>query len=354
MRPLRAFFTLRALALSAFLPLALAAQGTPPKGYQFAIEDYARAERFLGATMNPLVSGTAGRPTWLPDGRFHYRATTANGASFVLVNPARRTKGAAFDQARLATALGAATGGTFEGDRLPFMTFDLAADGKSLTATVRGQTLRCDLVGYACTPLPKGIPAPSNSSTSPDGKSAVFIRDHNLWLKDLETGRELQLTTDGIKDFGYATNNAGWVHNDNPVVTWSDDSRQIATFQHDGRGVRDMYLVSTNVGAPKLEAWKYPMPGDSVIFRISRVILRKGDDGRWSMVRLQMPPDQHRSTVSDHIACGDVICDTQWYADGSRFAFISSSRDHKQAWLRLADPKTGEVRTLQEEKLPTQ
>ncbi|MFN8668776.1 MAG: DPP IV N-terminal domain-containing protein [Gemmatimonadaceae bacterium] len=336
------------------LPASVVAQGAPPKGYQFAIEDYARAERFLGATMNPLVSGTTGRPSWLPDGRFHYRVTTANGASFVLVNPAKRARGAAFDQARLATALGAATGGTFEGERLPFMSVDLAADGKSLAATVRGQRYRCDLGGYACAPLPKGIAAPPSSSTSPDGKSAVFIRNYNLWLKDLETGSEVQLTTDGVKDFGYATNNAGWVHNDSPVVTWSDDSRQIATFQHDGRGVRDMYLVSTNVGNPKLEAWKYPMPGDSVVFRISRVILSKGADGKWAMTRLQMPPDAHRSTVSDHIACGDIICDTQWYPDGSKFAFISSSRDHKQAWLRIADPKTGEVRTVLEEKSATQ
>jgi len=84
------------------------------------------------------------------------------------------------------------------------------------------------------------------------------------------------------------------------------------------------------------------------------VILSKGADGTWSMVRLQMPPDQHRSTVSDHIACGDIICDTQWYPDGSKFAFISSSRDHKQAWLRIADPKSGEVRTILEEKSATQ
>ena len=35
-------------------------------------------------------------------------------------------------------------------------------------------------------------------------------------------------------------------------------------------------------------------------------------------------------------ACGGAICDVQWYADGSKLAFISSSRDHKQAWLRIA------------------
>jgi dipeptidyl-peptidase 4 len=37
-----------------------------------------------------------------------------------------------------------------------------------------------------------------------------------------------------------------------------------------------MHLVSTNVGEPALESWKYPLPGDSVIFRISRVIIRSG------------------------------------------------------------------------------
>ena len=187
------------------------------------------------------------------------------------------------------------------------------------------------------------------------GKTAVFIRDHNLWSRELVGGAEMQLTTDGIKDFGYATNNAGWVHGDNPVVTWSADSRSLATFQHDGRGVRNMYLVSTNVGSPTLEAWKYPMPGDSVIFRISRVIVSRGANGAARVVRLNLPPDAHRSTVSDHVACsGGTFCDTQWYPDGSHLAFISSSRDHKQAWLRVANATTGEVRTLIEEKSATQ
>jgi dipeptidyl aminopeptidase/acylaminoacyl peptidase len=67
-----------------------------------------------------------------------------------------------------------------------------------------------------------------------------------------------------------------------------------------------------------------------------------------------MPPDAHRSTVSDHIACGGEICDAQWYPDGSHLAFVSSSRDHKSAWFRVADAKTGEVRTLFEERMPTQ
>lgn len=322
-------------------------------------EDYARAERFLGAATVPLVSGTGVQPTWLPDGRFWYRTTVPGGSAFMIVDPRRGTREAVFDHTRLAAALAAASGGGVEGHELPFRTFELARDGRSMTVLVQNRRWTCDLQRYACAPADTAAPpavraAPRNSSMSPDGRHAVFIRDHNLWARVLATGEEVPLTTDGVKDFGYATDNAGWTHSDRPVGTWSPDSRQYATFQHDGRGVPDMHLVTTTVGAPTLKSWKYPMPGDSVIFRISRVIISEGPGGRPRMVRLQMPPDMHRSTVSDHVACsGGTICDVQWYPDGSHLAFISSSRDHRKAWFRVADAETGEVRTVLEETSAT-
>jgi dipeptidyl aminopeptidase/acylaminoacyl peptidase len=341
--------------LLALLPLAPTRQpAAAQERRQLTADDYARAERFLGQHTAPLVAGTAGRPTWLPDGRFWYRATTPAGSAFLVVNPARRSRDPLFDHGRLAQALSRVLDSTVSGDRLPFQTFELAPDLGSMTLAVRARSLRCDLRAYTCADAPSKPKAPDHSSLSPDSTRAVFIRDHDLWSRELATGRETRLTTDGVKDFGYATNNAGWVHSDDPVVTWSPDSRRIATFQHDGRGVSDMFLVSTTVGAPKLQAWKYPLPGDSVIFRISRVIITLGADGSSRMVRLRMPPDQHRSTVSDHVACSDGLCDVQWYPDGSHLAFISSSRDHKTAWFRVADAETGEVRTLFEERSPTQ
>ncbi|HEV2147717.1 MAG TPA: DPP IV N-terminal domain-containing protein [Longimicrobiaceae bacterium] len=343
---------------AAVLLLLLAAPLAAQQPRQLTAEDYARAERFLGATAAPLVTGIGVRPTWLPDGRFWYRTSVPNGSAYFVVDPVRGTREAVFDQARLASALAAATGGSVDGNRLPFQTFELAKDSRSITVDVQNRRWSCDLLRYTCTPAdstPAASPAPEHSSVSPDGRWAVFIRDHDLWAKDLATGGEMQLTTDGVEDFGYATDNAGWTHSDDPVLTWSPDSRQIATFQHDGRGVGDMHLVSTNVGSPRLESWKYPLPGDSVIFRISRVIVSLGPDGRPRVVRLQMPPDAHRSTVSDHVACsGNTVCDVQWYPDGSHLAFVSSSRDHKSAWFRVANAQTGEVRTLFEERMPTQ
>ena len=357
------------LQLTLLLLAAPVAAQVAPTGRQLTAADYARAEARLTATATPLVSGIGVRPTFLPDGRFWYRVTTAAGADFVMFDPVKRTRTAAFDQTRLATALAAATGSRVTGTSLPFETFEISKDNRTLTVSMTGGGQRqagnarrwsCDLQTYACAPADTtraaGAAPPRNSSVSPDGSRAAFIRDFNLWMVDLRSGKEVQLTTDGIKDFGYATDNAGWVHSDRPVLTWSPDSKQIATFKHDGRGVRDMVLASTNVGVPKPEIWKYPLPGDSVIFRITRVMIHIFPDGSGAHVQpLDMPPDQHRSTVSDHIRCGGgELCDLLWYPDGSNIAFISSSRDHKQAWLRVANAASGAVRTLLHETSKTQ
>jgi hypothetical protein len=72
---------------------------------------------------------------------------------------------------------------------------------------------------------------------SPDGRQAAFIRNWNLWVREVATGRERQLTTDGETNFGYATDNAGWRTSDRPILLWSPDSRKIATQQQDERRV---------------------------------------------------------------------------------------------------------------------
>ncbi|MFT3948119.1 MAG: DPP IV N-terminal domain-containing protein [Agriterribacter sp.] len=187
--------------------------------------------------------------------------------------------------------------------------------------------------------------------TSPDGKRAVFIRDWNVWVKDVETGREKQLTTDGAKDFGYATDNAGWKHSDNAIVLWSPDSKKVATFQQDQRHVKDMYLVRTKVGSPELEQWKYPLPGDSAIIKIQRLVI---DVETGEMVRFKMPPDERRGTLCDDIACTGSFDDNQWTTDGKQLAFVSVSRDHKVATFRIADTKTGDISTVFGESVSTQ
>ena len=42
----------------------------------------------------------------------------------------------------------------------------------------------------------------------------------------------------------------------------------------------------------------------------------------------------------------------QWSADGAHLAFVSTSRDHKQEWFRVADASTGDVREVMSETAP--
>lgn len=315
-------------------------------------DDYARAEGFLAQYTYPLVYGETVRPTWLNDERFWYRSVRPEGAAFVMVDAKRGRKTEAFDHTKLARALSAMSDTTYEANALPFYSIDFSDDMGSVNFAIKTERYSCELRRYQCTSTPNARSrVDRNSMASPDGKLAAFIRDHNLWVRDTETGAEQQLTEDGIEDFGYATNNAGWTKRDSPVLLWSADSKKIATFQHDGRGVGEMHLVSTKVGHPELQSWKYPLPEDSVIFRISRVIIDLDAD---KVIRLQMPPDAHRSTTTDHIAGrGGIFLDVQWREDASQLAFVSSSRDHKVATLRVADAETGVVRDVLEERVET-
>ena len=111
-----------------------------------------------------------------------------------------------------------------------------------------------------------------------------------------------------------------------------------------------MYLVDTVVGHPTLHAWKYPLPGDEAVTMISRVVI---DVESGKMVRLQMPPDQHRSTLCDDVACRGEWGDVQWSADGSTIAFVSTARDHRREQMRVADAATGKIRDVLEEKAET-
>jgi Tol biopolymer transport system component/dienelactone hydrolase len=330
----------------------------------FTAADYAHAEKFMTYNTSSLVFQNVVRPTWLPDDRFWYRNTLADGAEFVLVDPTRGTRLPAFDHIRLAVALSKAAGTVYGAHQLPFQ--EIEFDGQFVHFNAASKKWKCDVAGSEC--VSEGAAAGGgggrgrggrgggfgparNDAQSPDKKHTAFIRDYNLWIRDAGTSKETQLTTDGVKDFGYATDNAGWSTSDRAILVWSPDSKKIATFQQDQRGVGEMYLVSTKVGHPELKAWKYPLPGDAVIPMIQRVII---DIDGPKVTRLKMAPDQHRSTLCDHIACrGGEWSDVQWSDDSAHLAFVSTSRGHREEQMRIADTATGEIRDVFQENVET-
>jgi len=303
----------RAMAFAAlagsFAWVRVSAQQPSPPPRALTAADYARAERFMTYNATPLVLHSAGRATWVAGAageRFWYRTNTERGPEAVMVNAA--------DAAKSPCELPACRAALREN-----------GGGRGGTAT------RLDV-------------------PSPDGTRTAFVRDWNLWVRDLASGREAQLTHDGVKDFGYATDNAGWTRSDRAILVWSPDSKKIATYQQDQRRVGEMYLVDTTVGHPALQAWKYPLPGDETVTMIERVVV-DADSGK--IVRLQLAADQHRSSLCDDLACRGEWGDVQWAPDGSTLAFVSTARDHRREQLRVADAATGAVHDVLEEKAET-
>ena len=112
-----------------------------------------------------------------------------------------------------------------------------------------------------------------------------------------------------------------------------------------------MYLVKTQVGHPELKAWKYPLAGDAVVTTIQRVVI---DVGSAKVIRLKVPPDQHRSSLCDDVACrGSEWADVEWSPDSKHLAFVSTSRDHRAEQLRIADADTGKVHDILQETVST-
>src|SRR5688572_7987476 len=234
--------------------------------------DYDRAVRMLAPALNGLVVGGTATVTWLPDGRFWYLRTTLTGTENVVIDPVKKTREVVATPPAGGQPAGGGPagrgGGAGRGGR----------GGVSIT-----KTCGPNVTGMAVT-------GPPPASMSPDGSKALFICDWNLWVRDVATGQERQLTSDGVKDFGYATSNAGWTTSAAPSLSWSPDGKKIVTQQQDERNVGDMYLVQTpvNGGHPVLRAWKYPLVGDPVVAMITRVII---DVETGKMTRLLMPAD---------------------------------------------------------------
>ncbi len=335
-------------------------------GRVYTDADYAQAEKFMNYSTAPLALHVVRAPTWMPDGRMWYRDAGTKGNTIMLVDPVAGSKRPAFDQAKLAAALQpfsqAAT--PIDPYHLPVYDLSFQDSGRAVVLTAFGQRLACSLVEpVACRLLDKSRPSAEDGSghahggevLSPDGTRAVFIRNWNLWIRDTASNKESQLTSDGVPNFGYATDNAGWTHSDNPILVWSPDSRRIATFQQDQRKTGEEYLTNVTYGHPTLTVLKYPLVGDKDVTMIERVVLNLNKDGdKAKIVRLKMPPDQHRSTLCDDVSCrgGTGWDDVEWAADSNTLAFVSTSRDHKQEWFRLANPGNGDVRDVYDETAP--
>src|SRR5262249_60586005 len=121
-----------------------------------------------------------------------YRVTTENGNEFMLVDPARGTRGPAFDHAKVAAALSTAAGTKYDAFKLPFQQIDFSADGKTISFNVERRRWTCDVQGNQCTATADtggnrtggqgggrgggGVSRPPSRARPPWGERGGFVR----------------------------------------------------------------------------------------------------------------------------------------------------------------------------------
>lgn len=124
-------------------------------------------------------------------------------------------------------------------------------------------------------PVPETV---SVAVPSPDGKQAVFVRNHNLWLRDLESGQESRLSMDGRANDSYRKDGQrprlvemeyGFPApaDSVPDVYWSPDSRYLMalrTRQVKERAVHMINSAPDDQLEPRLESYPYLKPGDDI------------------------------------------------------------------------------------------
>ncbi|WP_421874219.1 S9 family peptidase [Marinoscillum sp.] len=107
----------------------------------------------------------------------------------------------------------------------------------------------------------------SYATFSPDGSKIAFTRDNNLFYKDLASGREVAITTDG--EFNKIINGSSdWVYEEELYITkafeWSVDSKKIVYYRFDESNVKEYNMPLWNDAAlyPEDYVYKYPKAGE--------------------------------------------------------------------------------------------
>jgi dipeptidyl aminopeptidase/acylaminoacyl peptidase len=228
---------------------------------------------------------------------------------------------------------------------------------------------------------------PKWAQVSPDGQTILFARGQNLYMMDAAsyakaqkdfgdaTVQEAQLTTDGEQHYGFARRVRTEEQKDlkkdqkgddkNPAgprvpairAYWAQDSTKFAVERVDQRKVADLWVIdSLAQPRPKLETYRYAMPGEKNVDQSELVVFDRGTK-QHVKVKADRFVDQSLDIATAPMLDRDreqEKTEPRWVATtAGKLYFWRSSRDLHRIDVCVADTATGEVKTLIEERLNT-
>lgn len=300
--------------------------------------DYERIDTLM--QRNDKVYSSAVRAQWIDDTPvFWYVNHEKEGDIYYKVDAVKKKKEKAFDQLKLAQLLHQETGMTIDAGKLPLREVKLSAEelrftvnGKNWVYAIRQNKLRAD---NDAQPTPPRRWRRSHRDTtkvvSPDQEWEAYIKDHNIYLRARGQNEELRLTNDGAPHHYYSSQ-----------ISWSPDSRKIATLKVRDVTERRIPLIQSSPDSqlqPILQWRDYAKPGD--VLPVALPVLVDVNERR--MIPLQ----------TETYAAQYALYLTGWRNDSRGFTFEFNQRGHQRYIIGEVDAQTGAIRHVVDEQTNT-
>ena len=250
---------------------------------QVTKQDYERAASFLMRNLsNKKIYNLSVNVTWFADSSgFSYITQKKNEKRFNKFDLSSLQAGPLFDHERLAKLLADILKKPITAADLP-VTDIRYIDKTHFTLVASDKTYTLNLTDYTLTPKEEQRPN-MMERVSPDGQWTAYSDKYNLYLKSTKSGVIKQLSTEGKKNYEYASF-YGWgeiiegENGERPAhfgVQWSPDSKWIQTFICDLRKGQKMYLLDWSIDTlykPKLLSYYRGSPGDTDMVYMTPVL----------------------------------------------------------------------------------
>ena len=174
---------------------------------------------------------------------------------------------------------------------------------------------------------------------SPDGSKVAFVKDNNLYYRDLSTGRTIQVTTDGRRN-EVINGNCDWVYEEEFEFTqayqWSPDGAHIAYYRFDERSVPEYTMTIYDSLYPTPYKYKYPKAGEPN----SRVEIHIYDVRTGQQTEASLPGER-----ADY-----YIPRIHWTADANALCILKMNRHQDEMDYFSVNASTGLAEKLFTEK----
>ena len=279
--------------------------------------------------------------------------TTKIGKEFRLVDAKAATNTIAFDHNALAIALEQVSDQSVDHENLPvsYVAINLSTATPSVVSVsfvAFDQHWKFSSKNNRCQAIESPI-VKVDEAISPDGKRIAFVRDYNLWLRDVASGEEQAVTFDGEEDYAYGGCHNAWGSPSLPEAPslWSPDSIRLLFVLRDKRQVLTLPMVD-HVPAdgsvrPVLQFTKVAYPGDDQV-ETYRLLALDTASGK------TCAPNYHPITAGLNNNMGLFFARMAWWANDNRHAyFIDQERGDRVVRLVGFDTHTGNTQVLFEE-----